>query len=289
MTRPIFAQNIPDGPFSFSDLECELVTIDGDIFERATVPRDRVGDLVMGEELQGRTNFRMEARKGDREVLSWETRVTAVGCPCWLRETASPHDGCGSGPLPDPSWLLLLPQFEDIMEYHCAYGPDFLPPSALAEVPIDQEVADAAPQCGCQYRFTVYHLKEEPTLARVERALLPHSAHTSYLCPWISTAGREAVAKAFEGGMRNRYDLKNVLMCFAKRRFGVQRGRCLTDGDVRRMLETRPDLARDYLATPDEMLCVGVGPRLEGRGGVHTHPMAAVNATARISPETHHP
>ena len=88
MTRPIFVQDIPDGPFSFSDLECELVTIDGDIFERATVPRDRVGDLVMGEEIQGSTNFRMEARKGDREVLSWIRE--------WWRWGV--HVGCGRPP-----------------------------------------------------------------------------------------------------------------------------------------------------------------------------------------------
>ena len=84
MTQSILDRIIPDGPFSISDLELELVTHHGYTFERATVPRDRVGDLLLGEGLAGRTNFRVDVRPGSRQVyrgkregLGWGVRV---GC-----------------------------------------------------------------------------------------------------------------------------------------------------------------------------------------------------------------
>ena len=41
MTQSIFVQDIPDGPFSFSDLTLERVTHHGYTYERANAPRDR--------------------------------------------------------------------------------------------------------------------------------------------------------------------------------------------------------------------------------------------------------
>ena len=120
------------------------------------------------------------------------------------------------------------------------------------------EAAPAAGQCGCQYHFTVYYLRGEPALARIERALMPHSAHTSDLCRWISTAGREAVTQAFEDGQRGCPALKRALLRSIEERFGVRKGERLTDEDVQRLFKTRPDLARDYLATSGDMMCVGL-------------------------------
>ena len=269
MTQSIFVQDIPDGPFSFSDLTLERVTHHGYTYDRAHVPRDRVADLILGEEIAGRTNFKMDAREGGGEVLPWGTRGVAVGCACGLRETASLHDGCCSGPLHDPSWPLLLPQFEVIIKYECTYGPQHVPPSTVARVPFEEGPegeAHAARPCGCQYRFAVYYLRREPTLVRVERVLQPHTAHPDKLCRWTSTAGREAVTQAFEDGQRGCHVLRGVLLRSIKERFGVTRGACLTDEDVHRLVNTRPDLARDYLISSQDILCAGVRPCLEGWG-----------------------
>ena len=166
-----------------------------------------------------------------------------------------------AGPLRYPSWPLLLPQFEDIIKYHCTYGPKLTRPFKVARVPIEQPPVNSVPaagHCGCQYHFAVYYLRQEPALARIERALMPQSAHTSDLCRWISTAGRKAVTQAFEDGQRGCPALKRALLRSIEERFGVRKGERLTDEDVQRLFKTRPDLARDYLATSQDILCVGV-------------------------------
>lgn len=122
-------------------------------------------------------------------------------------------------------------------------------------------------QCGCQYRFTVFRLMSDLTLASVERKTLTHSAHPSELCRWISSAGRHAVLDAFEGGQHGCHELVNAIQRSVATRYGKRRDECLSDNNIREIPQTRPDLFRDLQAAQQDALCAGSWPCREGWAG----------------------
>ena len=70
-------QDVPDGWFSFSRIKVKRVRHHGLDFEQAVVAWERIGDLICGEGIDGKTSFKRQPRKGGRKVRlrsAWEFR-----------------------------------------------------------------------------------------------------------------------------------------------------------------------------------------------------------------------
>lgn len=61
-------KEIPKGWFSFSRIQVKRVRHHGLDFEQAEVPWERVGDLILGEGIDGKASFKRQPRKGGRKV-----------------------------------------------------------------------------------------------------------------------------------------------------------------------------------------------------------------------------
>lgn len=84
----------------------------------------------------------------------------------------------------------------------------------------------------------------------------PHSGHASEVCRWISKEGREAVRQAHQDGHRDCKSLRQALLRSVKARFGLDEGAFLDEETVQKMIQTRPDLARDLCCDSQAFVCV---------------------------------
>ena len=76
-------QDVPVGWFSFSGIKVRRVRHHGLDFEQAVVAWERIGDLIHGEEIEGRTNFRKNPRKSSRKVRLKSVRRFPAGVCVW--------------------------------------------------------------------------------------------------------------------------------------------------------------------------------------------------------------
>lgn len=102
----------------------------------------------------------------------------------------------------------------------------------------------------------MYQYRHDPSLAFIERPVRPHSGQASEVCRWIWKEGREAVRQAHQDGHRDCKSLRQALLRSVKARFGLDEGAFLDEETVQKIIQTRPDLARDLCCDSQAFVCV---------------------------------